>query len=98
MDSQNSQDSSDRVIEIVTPRLSDNTLYYIAQNLIGSAFFVCRDTKATAATISSIVIQPQIFICSIDVIDPDLEDNFDDIEYVYSNFIEVDFSYIFNPQ
>ena len=97
MDSRNSQDNS-RVIEISTPRLPSDVAYYIAQNLIGSAFFVSKATRQPSAIISSIVIQPKIFICNIEVVDSDLEDNFDDIEYVYSKFIEVDYGYIFNHQ
>jgi len=71
---------------------------YFAECLISTPFFISKHTGEPAAEISSIIIQTGIFICELHVSCTYLEENFDDIDFVYKHYLEVDFSYIFNIQ
>lgn len=85
-----------RYIEITTPLFSTSTTAkYFAECLIDTPFLVNRKTSCPAAFIKSIVIQPNIFICEINITEDNLEENYDDIYFVCNNYTEVDFSKIF---
>ena len=96
--SQAESHSSDRIVEIPTPPLNLAEATDIAKKLVGQAFYVCRKTKSIAATIEAIGVKNELFICSLIVTDPDLEDNFYDDHYVATFFTEIDFSGIFTQQ
>ena len=90
--------SNDRIVEIPTPRLNIAEATELAKKLVGHPFFLCKRTNSVAATIEAIGVKNELFICSLIVTDPDLEDNFYDDQYVATFFTEIDFSGIFTQQ
>jgi len=90
--------SNDRIVEIQTPPLETAAATELAKKLVGYPFYLCKGTNKIAATIEAIAIQPELFICSLIVTDPDLEDNFSDDQYVADFFTEIDFSGVFKQQ
>ena len=92
------QDNSKRLLEISTPLLNSEQAYVLASSIVGTGFFVRKHDRAVVAEIACVIINPMVFICELTVSDPDLDFMFDDPEEVYKNYIEVDFSHIFNYQ
>lgn len=96
--SQAESHSNDRIVEIPTPPLNLAEATELAKKLVGHPFYLCKRTNRVAATIEAIGVKAELFICSLIVTDPDLEENFSDDQYVANHFTEIDFSGIFKQQ
>lgn len=79
------------ILEVEIPKgIPKETVYRAALYVKGSPIFICKYTKRVSALVREAIVQDGIMLLDITVIDKNLEENFNDIEFIVRNFYEVD--------
>lgn len=79
------------ILEVEVPKgVSKETAYRAALNVKGSPIFICKYTKKISAFVREALVQDGIMLLDITIVDKNLEENFNDIEFVVRYFYEVD--------
>jgi hypothetical protein len=79
------------LLEVEIPKgISREKIYFAADNVEGSPILICKHTKKISAYVQEALARDGLFILDVLIVDPVLEENFNDYEYVVANYHEVD--------